>query len=259
MGLADRLSRIILIQHACTDSSYIRKVPYIAGYLRLSASVDASARASHDLDELVVCLAGFYFVKKRSRIAKSGCHCHLYIHARNIVCSLFYALGATDIREIQVRQFFARQHFHCGTKGCFHNSAGSAKDYGRSCGLAHRIIELLIRKDCKVDATAPDQSCQFSGRNGNIHIRHSRGILVIPANLELLGSTWHDADRYDLLRIDAFLLSKISLQHRAEHLLRRLAGRQILCHIREIMLAILNPSRRTGRDHRKHAAILNSV
>ena len=63
MRLTNWLSRIVVIQSLCTDCTYICKVTNAAAYLRLAAAVDTAARASHDLDEVVVCFAGPVYKK----------------------------------------------------------------------------------------------------------------------------------------------------------------------------------------------------
>ena len=57
MRLTDRLRLIVAVQYARTDPPNIRKVTDITGYLRLAAAVDTSARTSHDLNEVIICLA----------------------------------------------------------------------------------------------------------------------------------------------------------------------------------------------------------
>ena len=66
---ADRLRFIVAVQHACTYAAHIRKVADIAGHLRLAAAVHASARTSHDLDEMIIRLACLHLVKQLPRIA----------------------------------------------------------------------------------------------------------------------------------------------------------------------------------------------
>ena len=81
---------------------------------------------------------------------------------------------------------------------------------------------------------------------------------MIPADFKFLCSTWHYADRYNIFWINSGFFSIIRFCNSAEHLLRRLAGRHIFCHIWEIMLAIFYPSWRTGGNHRQNAAVLYS-
>ena len=220
MRFTDYLRLIIAIQYACTNTTYISEVTHITGYLRLTASVDTSARTSHDLDKVILFLTRFHLLQKFSCIAKSRSNCHTNIHACHLIFSLLDALCATHICKFQISKFFSRQCLHRSTKSCFHNTAGRPKDYCRSRRLTHRIIKAFIRKCSKFNTTTTDQSCQFPGSDGNIYIRYTSCILMISSDLELLGRTWHHADRYDILRIDTLLLGKVSLHHRTKHLLR---------------------------------------
>ena len=78
-------------------------------------------------------------------------------------------------------------------------------------------------------------------------------------NLKLLGRAGHHGHHNNLFGIDTHLLSPIALGHGAEHLLGRFAGGQVLRHLREIMLAIFDPARGTGRDHGQHTAIFHTL
>ena len=71
MRLTDRLRLIVAVQYARTDPPNIRKVTDITGYLRLAAAVDTSARTSHDLNEVIICLACLHLIQQFSGIAKS--------------------------------------------------------------------------------------------------------------------------------------------------------------------------------------------
>ena len=115
MRLTNWFSRIVLIQSLCTDCTYICKVTNAAAYLRLTAAVDTTARASHDFDEVVVCFAGFHLIKKLSCIAESGCNCNVDIHACNIVCCFFDTFCTTNFLEFYILQFFACQCLNCSS------------------------------------------------------------------------------------------------------------------------------------------------
>ena len=55
------------------------------------------------------------------------------------------------------------------------------------------------------------------------------------------------------------LLGIVGLHDSTEHLLRRLAGRQVLGHLREVVLAVLDPTGRAGGDHGQSATVLNTA
>ena len=70
MRFTDYLRLIIAIQYACTNTTYISEITHITGYLRLTASVDTSARTSHDLDKVILFLTRFHLLQKFSCIAE---------------------------------------------------------------------------------------------------------------------------------------------------------------------------------------------
>ena len=150
---------------------------------------------------MVVRLAGFHFVKQLLRVAKAGGHSNFDIHSGNRVGGLLDAFHAADIGEVQSRQLFPGQCLHCGTKGRLHNTAGSAEDDSRTGAKTERRVKFFVRQLVETDAQLLYHSCQLPGGQRVVHIRHAVGGLVVSANLELLGGTWHDTYGYDILRL----------------------------------------------------------
>ena len=62
MGFSQGLSCVVIIQCLRADGFHIFKVSYIRVHLGLAAAVDASARTSHDLYKMIICLARTDFV-----------------------------------------------------------------------------------------------------------------------------------------------------------------------------------------------------
>ena len=58
MALTKRHCSVFTVQSLSALRTQINKVPHIAGLIRLTAAVDTTAGAAHDLDELIVSLAG---------------------------------------------------------------------------------------------------------------------------------------------------------------------------------------------------------
>ena len=106
MGLADWVILIGIIHHFCTQGTDVDRVAHITWLLRLTATIDAPAWTAHDLDEVIVSLAGFYHIEQFSGIAKSRSYSYLDIHASHMISSFFDAFGAADFREIYTGQFF---------------------------------------------------------------------------------------------------------------------------------------------------------
>ena len=72
VGFADRVVFVGVVEDFRTQAADIDGVAYIARLLRLAAAVDASARAAHDLDEVVGCFAGFDFLEQLLCVAETG-------------------------------------------------------------------------------------------------------------------------------------------------------------------------------------------
>ena len=62
VGLADGVIYVTVVEHLCAESADIHGVADIARLLGLAAAVYTAAGASHDLDKVVVGLAGLYFI-----------------------------------------------------------------------------------------------------------------------------------------------------------------------------------------------------
>ena len=144
MGLPVGHGRIQIVQDFRTGCLYIDSSAHVRGLDGLSAAVYAAAGASHDLDELVVCLAVFHTVKQCLGIAKTGSNCHANLHACHIVLGFLDAGGSANSLEVYVLQCLAGQRLHCGTKSCLHNTAGGAEDDACAGGLTQRMIEGAI-------------------------------------------------------------------------------------------------------------------
>ena len=77
-----------------------------------------------------------------------------------------------------------------------------------------------------------------------------------PLALELLGRAGHDRDDDDLFRPLAQLGGVVGLGDRAEHLLRRLARREVRQHVGMEILHELDPAGRATREHRQGHRLL---
>ena len=128
MGLADGVRRIAVIENLSPQGADICGVAHVTRLLGLSAAVYTAAGASHNLNEMVICLAGFDFIEQLSGVAQAGGHRYLYLHAGHIVGGLLDALGSPDLGEVKLWKLLAGQGLHSGTEGCLHHAAGSAED-----------------------------------------------------------------------------------------------------------------------------------
>ena len=121
-----------------------------------------------------------------------------------------------------------------------------------------RIVKFLVLQCAEVDPRLLNHASDLAGRDCNIDVRHARRALIGSCDLELLRGARNCRHHIDILGIPAHLFGIVGLHHCTEHLLRGLAGRQIVNEIREVMLAELDPSRRAGGNHRQNALVLNA-
>ena len=75
----------------------------------------------------------------------------------------------------------------------------------------------------------------------------------------LLRNAGHNGNYEHILGDNSFLLGVIRLKNRAEHFVRRFAGRKVRKKISVVIFRVINPAGRTGSYHRENALIRNSV
>ena len=220
----------------------------------LTAAVDAAAGTGHDLNEGVVLFACTDGVKQLAGIAGAVGHGDADIAVADLDRRFLDAIDAADRMEFNVLKDGSGDALIGGTKRCFHNAAGCAEDNGSTGGLAHHAVKVLLRKSAKVNAGFLDHPGQFAGRDDHIHIGHAVMAEFGTLGLKLLGGTGHDRDHGDLLGVNALLLSIIALDHGTGHLVRRLAGGQVIDEVRIVGLAEFDPAGGTAGDHRQGSA-----
>ena len=115
VGFADGVGHIRIVQNLGAQRADVRGVAHVTGLLGLSAAVDTAAGTSHDLDKVVVGLAGFYLFQQFLGVAEAGGNRDLHIHARHVVGGFLDACGAADFREVELGQLLAGQGLHCGS------------------------------------------------------------------------------------------------------------------------------------------------
>ena len=163
-----------------------------------------------------------------------------------------------------VFNFIYRSRFSCQnicdrTQRRLHNASRSAEYDARSGSVSDGAVKIRVLKTCKINSCFPDHLRQLARSKNSIHIGISGSAQLRPVSLEFLRRTGHYRYHINLGRIDVLLLRVISFEYRAEHLVRRFAGRKIFQEIRIIMLAEFNPSRAARRNHRELASIFDSL
>ena len=140
MGFTTRHALIISVKYGCTFCTVILKVTNTSRNLRLSAAVDAAARAGHDFNEGIICFACTNLVHDSLCIGKSGCDCNLNAYSACFISSFLNSFESTNFLEFDRAVVgFAGQFPNCGTKSCFHNTTGNTEDNSCTGTLAHGI------------------------------------------------------------------------------------------------------------------------
>ena len=102
VGFADWVVFVGVVENFGAQAADIYGVAHIARLLRLAATVDATARAAHDLDEVVGCFTGFNLLKQLLCVSKTGGDGNLDFQARNRVGGFLDAFHAADVGEVQI-------------------------------------------------------------------------------------------------------------------------------------------------------------
>ena len=211
---------------------------------RLSAATCTSARACHDLYEIVFHFALLQSGQQFSRVAQSAGNRHLDCNAFDFKDGFFPALNASYLLKGIRLRVLARQQEVSRTQRRLHNTAGRTEYDAGSGRFAKEIIKRSFFQLVSLDTIRIDQSSHFSGRQYQIHVFARISIIdFFYITFIFLRRTRHDGNRIDLFRIHAQLLCDICLAHGTEHLLRRFCSRKILCKFREFVLHETNPAR----------------
>ncbi len=259
MREAQRHICIYIVKNSRTLSLNINLIASCSINDRLTTAVYTSARAAHNLNELVILFTALNSIKKICSILESGCNCNIEGNTTNCIGSFLPSISSADIVELKFFGILSGQSEYSRTKRSLHNSSGCTEDYTRTGGNSKRCIELLFGKGVKIDTCNTNHTCKLACCECNINIRNTRSSLIIAINLKFLCGTRHNSYADNILGIPTHLLRIISLKNGTEHLLRRLARGKIFSHFRIIMLAVLNPSGRARSNERKSTAILKSV
>ena len=259
MRLADGVGLVQAVQDLGALGADVHEVADRGMNLGLTAAVDTAAGAGHELDEVVVLLAGLDHIQDLADICQAGGHADVHIHTGNVVGGFLDAFDTADVHEVGTGQSLAGEPFHSGTQSSFHNAAGGTEDDSRAGAFAQRMIKVFLRQIVPADAGALDHAGQLTGGHGVVHVGQAGTGLIVTADLELLRGAGHNGDGDNVLRVDAHLLGEVALGDGALHLLRRLAGRHVVGELGIVVLTELDPAGRAGGDHRQLAAVLHTI
>ena len=219
---------------------------------RLSAAADAASGAGHNFYEVVGDAALFQLVEELSGIAQTVDDRDLERCARQVENLLLPAVHAADVTEGIGSGILAGDKVVGASESGLHDASSRAENVARAGTDAERHIRLGLRELRGVEVLQADQADKLAVRDGDIHfgcalvIDHGR-----VGALRLLGQAGHDRDNEDLGGIHVQELSVVALGDGAEHLLRRLGGRELVHELGIVRLAEPHPAGAAGGEHRE--------
>ena len=212
--------------------------------MRLTAAVDATARAGHDFHEVIVLLARAYGLDHLARAGETGRHGDLDGDTGDLVGGFFDGLSAAHFLEVDGLEL-AVHHVRSGTERRFHDAARRTEYRAAARRHVERIVVILVGQVAELDARRLDHLGELARRYGDVHVV----VEFLTGDLELLCRAGYYAHHEQVFGIDAVLLAVIRFEHAAEHLLRGFAGGEIIQHVGIIVLHELYPAGAAGREH----------
>ena len=243
----------------CANVGGISRISVLNG---LSAAVYATAGASHNFDEVIISLTRFDKVHKGFCVFQAGRDGNLdfgifAVDGKHIFRFL-NSFDAAHCGEVDLVLRFSGKDVLQGTESRFHNAARYAEDKTCARADAERHVVFFVGKVVEQNTFAFNKSCKFPSGQDVIDVGNARRALEGTTFFKLFGGTRHNGYYADFFRGDTEFFCVIGFAHRAEHLLRRFAGRKVGDKFGIIMFHKLNPAGRAGSHHRQHAAVRNS-
>lgn len=136
----------------------------------LSAAVYATAGASHNLDELVLALAGFDLFEKFAGVCKRMSDRNLDFGTVHIDFRRLDTLGAANRFVVHGRRFLTGDDFVHGTERGFHNAAGRAEDKSRTRADSERSVELFVCEHIVFDTETLDKASRLAGGKNHVYV-----------------------------------------------------------------------------------------
>ena len=220
---------------------------------RLSAAADTAAGAGHDFYEVIRYIAAPDSLEEFSGVAEATDNGGAYrssVKVEDCFCECIVLIdGADVVKEIRVR-IFGGQSMVSGTKCCFHDAAGSAKDDAGTGPLLHEAVWLAVSQHFRPEVGFTQHAGELSCGQYDVHVLTCVFFIVeIHVCLCFFCNTGHNGYGHNVFRIHADGLRKVSLHNRAKHLLRRFRGRKLRHHFRELGFNKTQPAR-AGGEHR---------
>ena len=226
----------------------------------LTATVDTTAGASHNFDEVCFDLTGFYLGEKFLCVLCAGGNGNVYFYIAELIGCGLDGIGAANIIEFELFKLGAEDNFGSSAERCFHNAAGRAED--RTCAGTdvEGLVEFFIVESFVIDTCFFDHTAELASgdRIVNVVNAFADSALSGAAYFEFLCGAGNCGNEYDVSGIEAAFTRIVSLVHSAEHLLRRFAGGEVVREFGEVVLAVLDPTGRAGGDEGEVLAFLHS-
>ena len=158
--------------------------------------------------------------------------------------------------KLDMCQFLSCEFLIHRAQSSLHDTARRAEDGTSATGVAQRHVELAVLKAVKVDVHALDQFGQLNSGNRVVHVGVAGGDELVAGTFIFLGQARHHRNHHQFVAGNAHALGPIALEHGAQHLGGRLAGRGILAQVRIIVLEEVDPCRAArGSDGNAHRLV----
>lgn len=254
IGLAQNPVLVGLVQALGTGS-----LVTWAGGDGLAAAHDAATAAGHDLDQMVLLLAGADLLHDLPGIGQAGDHADVHIHAvvgNGGFLDALLAANAAGSNGIEGSGIVIRCQAAQHRLG---NAAGDAEDHAAAGGQAKGHIAGLWLDLIEGNAEVLDHPGQLRGGEDDVCILLAMGKGIGAHSLHLLGGTGHDGHHEGLLALRVGGVTVILLDNGGEHALGRPAGGDIFLHLRELVVHEFHPGGAAGGQQRQLAAVVHPV
>ena len=259
-----------------------RMEPGRAGGLnRLTAAVDATARAVHDFDEVVTVLVDADAVENfLEALIRTVDDTDADFEGLAAECLDGHGDGrfddgvvvAADNRDVAVLEVFAGKSEVGRTQSSFHHAARAAEDRAGARIHFERTAFAGLRFEQGIDALAAHEFGDVAGRERGVDVLEGGRVLrdvlvgdeVTPGRVhfrtrsfEDLGRAGRDGDEIDLTGIALEdVLRSPGLGERTAHLERGLRRGEVRKHVGVIRFGVLHPGRAAGREVRERVLAL---
>ena len=165
----------------------------------LPASASASARARHDLDEVVFDLARFDGGEQLLGVCQATGHGDAHFVTTQVEGLLLPTVQAAHLDEgIGIGVGAVDEEVRAAQRG-LHDASGRAKDDGGAGTLVHRVVKGRLVERGDVDVHEPYEPAEFAYGEHRIDVGFGLAHHLLDGGLVLLGHAWHAGHVEDAL------------------------------------------------------------